>query len=42
MKLGIFAKTFEGTDPVTVLNAAAAAGRPDHLDDAQLCRQCEN
>ncbi|MBY3331536.1 sugar phosphate isomerase/epimerase [Rhizobium laguerreae] len=26
MKLGIFAKTFEGTEPLTVLNAAAAAG----------------
>ncbi|SIR45417.1 Sugar phosphate isomerase/epimerase [Rhizobium sp. RU20A] len=26
MKLGIFAKTFEGTDPATVLNAVAAAG----------------
>ena len=26
MKLGIFAKTFEGTEPATVLNAVAAAG----------------
>ncbi|MGO7332682.1 sugar phosphate isomerase/epimerase family protein [Rhizobium leguminosarum] len=26
MKLGIFAKTFEGTEPLTVLNAVAAAG----------------
>ncbi len=26
MKLGIFAKTFEGSDPATVLNAVAAAG----------------
>ncbi|MBY3214864.1 sugar phosphate isomerase/epimerase [Rhizobium laguerreae] len=26
MKLGIFAKTFEGTDPLTVLNAVAGAG----------------
>ncbi|MGO6686614.1 sugar phosphate isomerase/epimerase family protein [Rhizobium leguminosarum] len=26
MKLGIFAKTFEGTEPVTVLNAVAGAG----------------
>lgn len=26
MKLGIFAKTFEGTDPATVLSAVAAAG----------------
>ncbi|MBY5719824.1 sugar phosphate isomerase/epimerase [Rhizobium leguminosarum] len=26
MKLGIFAKTFEGTEPLTLLNAAAAAG----------------
>ncbi|MDU0359262.1 sugar phosphate isomerase/epimerase family protein [Rhizobium sp. 25PS6] len=26
MKLGIFAKTFEGTDPLTVLNSVAGAG----------------
>src|ERR1044072_781655 len=26
MKLGIVAKTFEGTEPVTVLNSVAAAG----------------
>ncbi|NKK96736.1 TIM barrel protein [Rhizobium leguminosarum bv. viciae] len=26
MKLGIFAKTFEGTDPATVLNSVASAG----------------